>query len=139
MKAYSKKEPKFKRAQLIFVVDVMITSAIDAVDAFLPYNKSSHDIPKIIFDGMVNGIKEKLGFDLSIFYAQITGDGIGCCDVMEMTKMEDALCDFAKLRIERKGLNTNKIATKFVDELFKDYLSDGVSSLDHPLISEPFT
>ena len=136
MKAYSKKEPKFKRAQLIFVVDVMITSAIDAIDSSLPFKGY---ISRNNFDGIVNGIKEKLGFDLSIFYAQITGDGIGCCDVMEMTKMEDALWDFAKLRIERKGLNTNKIATKFVDELFKDYLSDGVSSLDHPLISEPFT
>jgi len=131
MKAYSKKEPKFTRAQLIFVVDVMITSAIDAVDASLPYNKS---IPKIIFVGMVNGIKEKLGFDLSIFYAQITGDGIGCCDVMEMTKMEDILGDFARKRIEQPEINTSKIATKFVDELFKGYLYDGVSSLDYNLI-----
>jgi len=134
MKAYSKKEPKFTKAQLIFVVDVMITSAIDAVDASFPCNKSSHNIPKIIFDGIVNGVIEKLGFDLSIFYAQITGDGIGCCDVMEMTKMEDILWDFARGRIEQPSINTNKIATKFVDELFKDYLYHGVSSLDHNLI-----
>ena len=132
MKAYSKKEPKFTKAQLIFVVDVMITSAIDAVDASFPCNKSSHDIPKIIFDGIVNGVIEKLGFDLSIFYAQITGDGIGCCDVMEMTKM-DCYLDVEK----KKKVNTDKIATKFVDELFKDYLSDGVSSLDHNLIMHP--
>lgn len=133
MKAYSKKEPKFTRAQLLFVVDVMITSAIDAIDASLPFKEA---ISKEIFYGMVNGIKEKLGFDLSIFYAKITEDGLGCCDVMEMTKMEDVLWDVTKRRIESTEINTTKIATKFVDELFKDYLSDGVSSLDYNLIPE---
>jgi hypothetical protein len=120
MKAYSKKEPKFTRAQLIFVVDVMITSAIDAIDASLPFKG---DISRNNFDGMVNGIKEKLGFDLSIFYAQITKDGIGCCDVMEMTDMENVLADFID---EDKKVNTTQIATKFVNDLFKGYLSNGV-------------
>lgn len=126
MKAYSKQEPKFTRAQLIFVVDVMITSAVESIDSFplMSTNK---------FKEMVNGVKEKLGFDLSILYAKITEDGLGCCDVMEMTDMESVLADFID---EDKKVNTTKIATKFVDELFNDYLSNGVSSLDYNLIPE---
>ena len=130
MKAYSKKEPKFTKAQLIFVVDVMITSAIDAIDASLPYKR---DIPKNIFDGMVNGIKEKLGFDLSIFYAQITGDGIGCCDVMEMTKM-DCYLDVEK----KKKVNTNKMQTRLVKGWFRNILKKEESPWVYILILENF-
>jgi hypothetical protein len=117
MKKYSKKFPKFTRDQLIFIVEVMITSAIGAVDASRP---DVSDMPQNIFNAMIQGILEKIGFDLSILYAQITGDGIGCCDVREMTRIDDIIEYFADH--PKKKINTKQMATKFVDELFEKYL-----------------
>jgi len=123
MKAYPKTSQKFTREQLIFIADVMIASAIDSVDAC---NMSSDTIE--IFRATIEGVKEKLGFDLSILFAQITGDGIGCCDVMSITNMEEVIANYIDHidHIDHEDnpvkVNTTKIATKFVNTLFKDYL-----------------
>jgi hypothetical protein len=105
MKAYQKTSQKFTKEQLIFIVDVMITSTLEAIQSsmVLPYFRE--------------GIKEKLGFDLSILYAQITNDGIGCQDVMTITNMEEIIDNY-----KDEDINTTKIATKFVNTLFKEYL-----------------
>jgi hypothetical protein len=103
----------FTKAQLIFVVEVMIASAMDAWEA----SRSFDNCPtKKQYKSIVCGIKEKLGFDLSILYAQLTGKGIGCCDVMTITNMEEIIDDFAGGKI-----NKHSIASKFVDELFDVY------------------
>ena len=117
MKKYPKKSAKFTREQLIFIVEVMINSAIGAVDCNRP---DVMDIPQNVFNTLIQGILEKIGFDLSILYAQLTGDGIGCCDVREMTRIDDVIEYFADH--PKKKINTNKMATKFVDELFEEYL-----------------
>jgi len=121
MKPYPKNLTRFSKEQLIFIVEVMITSAIDAVDSSRPENI---DMPKSVSNTMFSGILEKLGFDLSIFYAKITNDGIGCSDVLEMTRMEDILEKFADTPKSIKNVDTNSIATSFVEELFKDYLGE---------------
>ena len=117
MKAYPKTSQKLTREQLIFIADVMIASAIDSVDAC---NMSSDK--REIFCAMIEGVKEKLGFDLSILFAQITGDGIGCCDVMSITNMEEVIVNRSYRLYNPAEVNTTKIATKFVDTLFEDYL-----------------
>jgi hypothetical protein len=111
MKAYPKTSQKFTKEQLIFIADVMITSALDALQSV---DSSSYPI---IRDLWGDGIKEKLGFDLSILYAQITNDGIGCQDVMTITNMEELIDNY-----KDEDINTTKIATKFVNALFKEYL-----------------
>ena len=115
MKAYLKTSQKFTKEQLIFIVDVMITSALEAVYSVASITDAWGDI--LCAKNAEFGIKEKLGFDLSILYAQITNDGIGCQDVMTITNME-GIIDNCK----DKDINTTKIATKFVNALFKEYL-----------------
>lgn len=105
MKAYPKTSQKFTKEQLIFIADVMITSALEAIQCH------------VFLYGAREGIKEKLGFDLSILYAQITNDGIGCQDVMTITNMEEIIDNY-----KDEDINTTKIATKFVNALFKEYL-----------------
>jgi hypothetical protein len=117
MKAYPKTSQKFTREQLIFIADVMIASAIDSID--------SCDISsdkREIFCAMIEGVKEKLGFDLAILFAQITDDGIGCCDVMSITNVEKVIANYIDHEDNPVEVNTTKIATKFVNTLFKDYL-----------------
>ena len=118
---YIDKTPKFTRDQLIFIADVMIAAAVDAIDVAHPKNSGA---PQNDFNQHVGGIINKISWDLSILYAQITDDGIGCSDVTAMLKLDDFLndcCDSQRKR-DAKTLTT-KIATKYVDELFKDYLA----------------
>ena len=79
---------KFSRKQLIEVVECMIASAIEMIGRFLPDEAEA----KKPSDDFVDNVCWHLGWNLSILYAQITGDGMGeydalhCCD-----KFDDVL------------------------------------------------
>jgi hypothetical protein len=143
---------RFTRKQLIFVVETMLDAALDTVACTLPDNFLNNEPqpPMPVFE-------HQLGMALSIFYAQVTGDGMGSGDALvvadnfddQLARLyEQAWLDGGKKirqRIKNKhdkghaytmdwlyGENypsTHKVAKKFVKKAFAEYL-DGQTDED---------
>lgn len=143
--------PKFTREQLVFVADVMLSSAIDVVTSHLPgryiegppgpewdQEVNSYGGAESIFDTFEQALVS-LGWNLSILYAQLTGDGIGTSDVLEIANLRQILTQFTNDWIAgRRGIipkpegprgagtydvpDTTDLASQFVNDLFHEYL-----------------
>jgi len=110
---YPKDEQRFSKEQLRFVVEVMITSAIEVIDHVI---STDPDIEDLISSR--ESVAETLGFNLSILYAQITGDGMGCSDVLQETGLFDIIKDFSIRKIKEEDIDVSSIAKKFVEDNF---------------------
>jgi hypothetical protein len=130
---------RFDKAQLEFIVEVMITSCIDTIEAYLPQTPSEAKTWPCAgwFPYMYQGCLESLGWNLSILYAQVSGDGMGTQDALAVVGLENHLDKFIKTRTSKnwKGfkvgekicpIDTAKLAREFVKECFEknpdDYL-----------------
>lgn len=135
---------KFSRKQLVKVVECMIDSEIAMIGRFLP-DEAEAQKPS---DEFVENVCWHLGWNLSILYAQITGDGMGeydalhCCDKFDEVLhrlVEKSWEDGGKKireRQARKGSsgyrirdlygatypNARDYAVRFVDQTFDEYL-----------------
>ena len=96
---------KFTREQLNFVVEVMIVSFVDLFLSSCPgrYEDGSRDKQwkknrKAYPKNLKPTVKEHLwhlGWNLSIFYAQLCTDGIGESDALEIAKLNSTLGNWA--------------------------------------------
>lgn len=134
---------KFDREQLIFVVECMLGSAMDRLEMQIPPTVSLDDlrIARRTSDDPtgINMIKEVAyecaqlaGHMLSVFYAQLTDDGMESQESLEIVKFERVMEDLLEERLDPdfKGLEVGeryipdcrKMAEKFVKVVFGEYL-----------------
>lgn len=82
---------KFTREQIVFVAETILVGALDMIESGLPTSIDWQDrieqLNKIDRDPLSlgpydRGALEAAGEALSIFYAQVTGDGMGCYDAL---------------------------------------------------------
>lgn len=138
MQSMYRGKKKFDREQLVFMVEVIMASTFDNSENILPPNVTPKEYEKniIAFRGWINSSIETAGWNLSILYAQLTGDGMGTCDAIDTPIVgekgfRDLVWAFEKSRKNRcrykKGEritpDCRKWAEKWVDEVFKEYLS----------------
>lgn len=80
---------KLDREQAIFVVECILTAAVDQVEGCLPTGGLDYayiERNRAVLEAYCNGSVESAGMAISIFYAQQTDDGMGvgdaltCCD-----------------------------------------------------------
>lgn len=128
---------KFSREQLVFMVEVIMASAFDNVESVLPPNVTPEEYERNEgnISTWVNSAVDSAGWNLSILYAQLTGDGMGVGDSVDTpTEGEDGLRHFIHKFVasrknrrrwgkgERVTPDCRKWAEKWVDEVFIDYL-----------------
>jgi len=134
---------KFDREQLIFVVECMLTSAVDRLEMQIPPTVSLDDlrIARRTSDDPtgVNMIQEVAyecaqlaGHMLSVFYAQLTEDGMESEEPLNIVKFERVMEDLLEERLDPdyKGYeigqkcspDCRKMAEKFVKVVFGEYL-----------------
>jgi hypothetical protein len=134
------KGKRFDKAQLEFIVEVMITSCIDTVESWLPMSPAEvkdfqFTTQRIDFNQHVATAMEQLGWNLSILYAQVSDDGMGVGDSLEIVKLEKPLNDMIADRINKnwKGfvdgqkihnIDTKSLARRFVKKCFDDKPGD---------------
>lgn len=125
---------RFDKAQLEFIVEVMITSCIDTIEAYLPQTPNEAKTWEYRsvsgagwFPYMYQGCLESLGWNLSILYAQVSDDGMGTQDALAVVGLEKHLDKLIKTRTSKnwKGfmvgekihsIDTAKLARNFVKE-----------------------
>ncbi len=126
--------PRFDREQLVLVTEVMLTSALEVISSRLPHNT---DKPES--SGFVDQACWQAGWNLSILYAQVTGDGMGEADALFCAGQFQEACkrlvDWAwrnkeKLDVSRPlnevygvyWVDCHRHAEHFVNEAFDEYL-----------------
>jgi len=125
---------RFDREQLIFVAEVMIAACIDTVEELLPQSQGDY-FDRVRVEYTTQTTKESLAWNLSIFYAQLTNDGIGCGDVRDIVQeFESELDKLIKTRLDpawpgfidakRHNIDTRKHAEIFVTACFADEPED---------------
>ena len=127
---------KFDREQLVFMVDVILCSAMDRIGSSLPdevpldeYYEHEKEI-----EAWINSAIETAGMGMAVLCAQLTGEGLGIGDALDIIGFDMFVRDF---KIERlnpnwEGLKAGELHTpdcrslaeKFVNEVFKEYLED---------------
>ena len=115
------KGKKFTREQLEFIVEVMLTSAVDQVSCVAdPCSKCPNDY----IETCIAVVSEKVGWDLSILYAQLTDDGMGTGDAMDTCGITEFLENFVRELKDNPSMripSCRKMAKKFVKDVFADY------------------
>lgn len=133
MNGYNGKK-RFDRDQLVFVVEVILASAMDRIDSVMPYNfdlglwcrwedfKNSKQL-----QAHCSGAMETAGMALAVLYAQLTDDGLAICDALEISGMYKAVDKFRRER-QRPSFhlkpgqlvtpNMHSLAEKFVSKMF---------------------
>lgn len=82
------------RQALSQVVDVMVVSSLYVIESRFPQHGESEDENRI--DVAVCYATEQLGWNLSILFAQITGDGIGVSDIISILDLDDFVNSWIK-------------------------------------------
>jgi len=137
---------RFSREQLIFVVQVILCSATDRVDACLPTSSGLKMTADLTF---IAGATEAAGMGLAVLYAQLTGDGLGIGDALaiaenfdeklhhlyeEAWKRPEYYNKRAEVPADSTGItfaeiyeglwpDERKIAETFVSEVFSEYIA----------------
>lgn len=131
-------EKMFDREQLVFMVEVIMASAFDNVESVLPPNVTPEEYlqKEGSISTWINSAVESAGWNLSILYAQLTGDGMGVGDAVDASVDSDIglrgyIWQFVVSRQNRRRYKKGEKITpdcrewaeKWVDEVFKEYLS----------------
>ena len=133
MSMYNGKK-KFDRKQLVFIVDVILSAAVDRIDSVLPdsisheeYKENEREI-----ESWINSAIEIAGMGMAILYAQLTGDGLGIGDALDIIQFDIVIRDFKAHRTNSEyskdgpnyyyPRNITTLAETFVDCVFKSYL-----------------
>lgn len=125
----------FDREQLVFMVDVILTAAVDRAESCLPpcvpiddYYDYGEEMESWIIAGV-----ETAGMSLAILYAQLTDDGMGAGDALDIIHFREAVNALIDERVNDGPQVTpdgkcippcRETAEKFVDEVFSEYLSE---------------
>jgi hypothetical protein len=135
MKSYQM--PKFTRAQLEFMVDIILTAAWDRIDAALPSYATNDDelddwrANEAERRQMIHGRESVVAAALPILYAQLSGDGMGIGDFPEYgtfeAQVEDYIARKTNPQINHADANlvhpdTTDLAAQFVAGVFDEYL-----------------
>jgi hypothetical protein len=112
MKLYKGKN-KFDKDQLSFVVEVMLTACVDAVESSLPqtpYDVHNSRHNKETSLSILSTSLYNLGLNLSILYANITDDGMSVEDALDIVDIERKIKTLINLRFSDrwKGFDLNK-------------------------------
>lgn len=137
----------FTKKQIEFVVEVMIASTINVVTSNIPlrwmdglkdreWENEKKGQWRRDTGELINGTVQTLGWNLSILYAQITGDGMGVADALEIAKLGETIELWAnEVREGTKGITPNpednqnghvdepekgSLAHAWVETVFKD-------------------
>ena len=143
---------KFDREQLIFVVESILTGAVDMVEGMLPTSISWEELQLVEHEETADlseyqrGAIASAGMSLSIFAAQLLNDGIGSSDALVAagdfgTRMENFVRAswqdegqpvFDKINKSNGNYNVKDVlpgypdcrvlAEEFVGKIFSDYL-----------------
>ena len=129
-----KGKKRFSRKQLLFIVEVMITSAVDTFEGTIkqsPSDQPTDEVPWL----------QELGWNLSILYAQLTGDGMAGQDALELLTYQNIGLDSYLTKLQEKrnsskwkikqgdkihNIPIEKMAENFVDTVFDEYLKEKV-------------
>lgn len=110
-----KGKQRFTREQAIFVVECALIGALDGIESSLPAcitwadrkdQANAVDNDPLKLTAYDRGALECTGMMLGVFYAQLTGDGLGIYDALYCTKVDD--------------LNFNDALERLVREAWKD-------------------
>lgn len=127
---------KFDREQLIFMADVILSSSIDRIESCLPdciplkvYEENREGIDK-----WITACIETAGMSLAILYAQLTDDGLGAGDAIDIIGFSEFVDKFVAERTDPNwdGLtpggfaspDCRSLAKRFIDEVFTNYFLD---------------
>ena len=151
-----KGKKKFTRKQMVFVVEAAFCAVLDSLDSGLPDSISWDErckvggfcIPTTTPGSVVSlssyerGVLESCGMFISIFFAQLTGEGMGASDSLRAAGNFDAAVEdlFIKAWAD-KGVAVQKIAKEATRkemypcwpdchlhaELFVDVIKDAVN------------
>jgi len=127
---------KFDREQLVFMVDVILDSAMDRIATALPdeldFETCNMNMKSV--DAWIISATETAGTGMAVLYAQLTGEGIGIGDCLSFSRFETFVQYFKEKRLDPNwtGLNNGdpfipdcrKLAENFVDEMFKEYMDE---------------
>lgn len=117
----SKPEIKPSKESLPFIVSTMIHSCVSMIDSIMDDVKMK-SIDKAESNNLIRIALESLGWNLSILYAQLTGDGMGVCDALEICDLFEKVERFGKT-FYNKGVEEkiDHLAKKWHDKVFGDY------------------
>jgi len=115
MESMYKGKSKFSREQLIFVCETFIVAALDRIEASLPTNitRKEYKENEVAIISWQNAAIETASTGLAIFYAQLTDDGIGVGDAMDLSKIQVIAKKMIKERTSRKFKGI-KIGEQFI-------------------------
>jgi hypothetical protein len=123
----------FTREQLVFVVDAVLSGAVDRIEACLPptipvdeYNKNKYRI-----EDMIEAHKAVVAITLPILWAQLNDDGMGIAEFVGWDEFIVAVEDYKNNVILGANISPpdmRLVAERFVDTEFKEYLTDSISS-----------
>ena len=125
---------KFNREQLVLMVDLALSSAMDQIDSCLPptISPGEYRARQSELDNYIQGCINTAGMMIACIYAQtagqIDGDGIGVADACAVIDFEKFCHDFQAKRLGgdcETIPEMRDLALKFVDKLFGDYLAEG--------------
>lgn len=127
--------PAFTEEQVLFTVTVYITATVDTLCDIIPSLRLNPDrtFESSDRDAWAKAITElnnaggpnfeqaidQLGWALSIFYAQLSGDSLGVCDALSIAGLRVQLREWAQRRLagEIGMVRHNKHSKLFTDEL----------------------
>jgi hypothetical protein len=125
-----KPKKKFSKGQLTFVVECILSAVVDKIQDGTPVGCTyenrkewTNNKPKALMS-CERAALENAGMSLGIFYAQLTGDGLGVYDALTCAGNFDDACDnFMAASWKNKG---NKIfeAEKICKDTKKQYRYD---------------
>lgn len=132
MQSYSGK--KFSKDQLIFVVELALTTIAEEM-------RIEFDNPSDIEDAKERGVS-LMGHFLSIFYCQMTGEGMGVTDIVDILSINFLMDKFKQLillyKLDAQIPDYRKIAEDFVNVYIldnKDFVPAKKSSLEQRVIA----
>lgn len=129
---------KFDYDQVMFVVNVMMTAAVDQVESNLPTSETdcftmfgTLSKAKKEIHNLISCTMGDLGWNLSIFYAQLTNDGMGTGDAAGASGLLPHLHCLLEERIKNNWKHKGKkfhnipiesLVEKFIEDYFGEYL-----------------
>ena len=121
-------ERSFDREQLIFIADVILTSALDRIASCIPssFSLKNYEDNHEVIEAWINSAKETAGTGLATLYSQMIEDEIGIIEILDAIGFNKLIDNF----IKNKNSNDNEelpncrpLAKKYVKITFGDFLS----------------
>lgn len=109
---------KFSKEQVIFMVEVHLTAAIDRAEAVRPIPGPDDEREQAKSYGYLDGVADTAGMGLATIYAQLTDDGMAIQDALEHINFESVIQSYASQFGEPEQPDCHKLAEDFVEKVF---------------------